>query len=372
MKKPHIYAIVPLLSSEVGHFFQYHVSVQKAFQALGGSYTPLVPKGARIHSMPPNWLNILADDRSMSRKSFFYRLKILLSNFFILRRFFATLKNQSETVVFFESFELQHLASIFLALLCTRSAIQFWFMHRFVLGKFHYKTLIYRFFHWFLEFRLGRNNVRYLTDSELLAQEQQKVFKRNIFVLPIPHAQDIFFEQNKKNEELLLWWPGGSIRQDKGLFYIQRIAEMIRGKKKIKLIVAEKAKELLPDHSQIHLIPAEISRAEYVQWMRQSNLILLPYSSIDYVHRTSGIFVEAVSLGALPVTTQGTWMAHELKKFGLDCLAIDWNRDDLIDYLTSLPSNQNIIERLKIMRTAYHEYHSEKKFGEAFACLANL
>lgn len=365
MKKPDLYAIVPVLSSQIGHCFQYHLSVQKALHSMKWDYTPLVPKDAQIPPATPQWRAILAHAESREGKSVYFRIKTLIANFFIFRRFLASLSKQSESIIFVECFDVEHFASLFLAICFNRRPIQLWILHRYVFEKLRMKTLIYRAFHWSFEKLIGKENARYLSDSETLADEQQRIYDRNFFVVPIPHTHDSFQVSKMQNKEVLLWWPGGSIRDEKGFSHVQRISLMLQDKP-MRLVIAEKAKSLISDHSHIRFIPTEISRDDYVKWMHQVDLIILPYSSIQYAYRSSGVFVEAITMGAMPVVTQGTWMAHELKKYDLDALAIDWNRPDLLDYLAGLPSNREIAERLTIMKTAYRDYHSEKKFGEVF------
>ena len=330
---------------------------------------PLVPQKASIPKTEPPWQNILAYDGAIG-KSIFFRLKVMFSNFLILRRFLVSL-GKSESIFFVESFDVEDFASLLLALFFIRPPIHIWILHRYVFDRSHKKTLIFRSFHWCFEKLIGKKNVRYLTDSELLAREQQKVYGRIFSVVPIPHGHDSSQAVKMQGDELLLWWPGGAVREEKGLSHIQRIARMIEGKENVRLVIAESAKRLLLQHSRIHFIPTEIAREEYVHWMNRAGLVLLPYSSNNYAFRTSGIFVEAVSMGAIPVVSQQTWMAYELKKFDLDELAIDWNQEKLIDLLRAIRSNDRVLAKLEQMSAFYRDFHSEEKFGEVFAQIAN-
>jgi hypothetical protein len=127
--------------------------------------------------------------------------------------------------------------------------------------------------------------------------------------------------------------------------------------------MAENAKKYFSDHSQICFIPSFLLREEYMEWMQTAELVLLPYLGKDYARRTSGIFVEAVSVGAIPVTTKGTWMAYELGKFNLTELIFDWTEVDLLDRLCILPKNQKILQKLQVMRAYYQSFHCEKGFA---------
>ncbi len=272
-----------------------------------------MPKSSCFLQKPPSWLNILNGDGKIANKSFFSRLKAGFADVFIIKRFLDSLDKQSKTIFFVEGFDIEHFVFLFLAICFSHPSIQFWILHRYVFARFHKKTLFFKLFHWLFETAVGKKNVHYLTDSELLAKKQQEVYGRTFNVISIPHAQESFQKTRMHGEKLLLWWPGGSVREEKGLKYIQRISRMICQKKNVQLVVAESARKFLPQSLNVLFVPTEISRDEYVNWMHQTDLVLLPYSSKNYAYRSSGIFVESVSMGAIPVVSQQTWMAYELK-----------------------------------------------------------
>jgi hypothetical protein len=56
------------------------------------------------------------------------------------------------------------------------------------------------------------------------------------------------------------------------------------------------------------------SKDQYFTQFCRANVILLPYDPDIYALRTSSVFLEALGLGRLVITTNGTWMAHELGK----------------------------------------------------------
>lgn len=56
------------------------------------------------------------------------------------------------------------------------------------------------------------------------------------------------------------------------------------------------------------------AKEDYFAALRRSACILLAYSPAAYALRTSGIFLEAIGLGQLVVTTAGSWMASELEQ----------------------------------------------------------
>ena len=127
--------------------------------------------------------------------------------------------------------------------------------------------------------------------------------------------------------------------------------------------MAEKAKEAFNDHEQVHFVSTMLSRKEYVEWMRIVDLVLLPYSAKDYAYRTSGIFVEAIVLGAVPIVTNNTWMAYELQRFDLFELIFEWDECNLMDRLCHLPCNINTRKKLEFMRSYYRGFHCVQGFA---------
>lgn len=365
-----LYAFLPGLSSEIGHIFHYHLSVQKAMNLIGWKYTAFVPKETLISPLPLDWLPRLAKDRWDGPKGVVRRLKVLFANIVPFRRIFQSIEKKDTAVVFLEHFELQHLASLFFALLFVKKPqFHFWILHRFFFGKRHFKTMIYRFFHWYLEKKFDSAQIKYLTDSELLAREQEKVFCRPISIVPIPHTQEI---KGKKSADssFFLWWPGGSIREDKGLSKIRYLVELLKTRPEMQLVVAETAKSFFTSWEQVLFIPTQLSQEEYLGWMQRVDLILLPYSSSDYSHRTSGIFVEAISAGVIVAVSKDTWMAYELEKFGLHQLVFHWEEENILEKLYQLRREREILEKLQSMRSQYLSFHSEKGFSSALQKLS--
>ncbi len=338
---------------------------------MGWSYFAFFPKKAEIaSSVPSHWTSCLAHDQSDGRQGFFLRIKTLLANVLPFRKVFQSIERNEQAIVFLEHFELAHLVSITIALFFLKPRFRFWILHRYDLENRRTKSFLLRLFHLMLCRKL-KNRVRCLTDSDLLARALEKRLFHPFTVVPIPHTEQARKTQTSSiDAPLLFWWPGGLIREDKGLITIQKLVSSMKERSDIRLVMAEKAKGAVSQESSVCFVPTVLSREEYVEWMQRANLILLPYFREDYRYRTSGIFVEAISMGAIPVVTQGTWMAYELGKFGLSELIFDWDETDLINRLCTLCSDQKVAGKLQVMRSHYHEFHSEQGFATALAKIA--
>jgi glycosyltransferase involved in cell wall biosynthesis len=72
----------------------------------------------------------------------------------------------------------------------------------------------------------------------------------------------------------------------------------------------------LSNLSQVELIRSSFPRkSDYFAQMCRAHFVLLPYDPGPYAVRTSGIVLEALGLGRGVITTDGSWLAHELLKF---------------------------------------------------------
>lgn len=359
--KQFVYAILPRFSSQAGHILHYHLSVEKAVRSLGWEYTAFVPKKTEYSPLPKNWENCLANDTSSKRKNLFFKGMFLFANILPFRRIF---RRKEATIIFIEHFELLHLASIAFALFFFTPMFRFWILHRYDFNQ-KKKILLYRIFHWYIEKKVGKENVRFLTDSQLLAQELKKMFRRTFLVVPIPHTEKLVSNKKKKySADFLFWWPGAQIREDKGLSVILQFLSIAAMYPNIKFVIAECAKSMLGENKQILYIPSDLSRTEYVEWMQKVDLVLLPYTAEAYTCRTSGVFVEAISLGAIPVVTKKTWMSSELERFGLSYLTFDWSEKDLFHTFCTLSDSPFLTALLEKMRMEYRKYHSEDGFAQ--------
>lgn len=359
-----VHALLPRLISKEGHIFPYHTSMQEALQLIQWNYTAYIPKKAAIFPSPLGWQAVLANDLSEKPKNLFQKLVILFTNIFPLRRIFKNIQNQPKAVLFIEHFEFQHLAAITTALFWIKPEFQFWILYRYEFGNKKAKIALYRLFLKFMNWKCGTKNVKCLTDSELLAEVLQIDLQCPISVVPIPHTDRPKLPKRKSKKPFLCWWPGSQLREDKGLFIIQQLLKLMKNQNDFKFIIAEKAKGFFSSNSNIDFISSFLSREEYLDWMQKADLILLPYSGENYSRRTSGIFVEAVSMGSMPVTTKNTWMAYELTKFGLQELIFCWDEENLIDQLTKLPNDPFLCQKLEKMTLHYQNFHTQKKFSE--------
>lgn len=359
----HVHALLPRLASKLGHIYPYHVATQKAAESLGWHYSAYAPKDAPIHPLPNGWEKTLANDLSPHPKSLIEKGKVLLANVSPLRHLFKKIEPNTDAIVFIEHFEMIHLVSICLALLFIRPSFQFWMLFRYSFNGQKKKRLAYRLVLWFISKKF-QGKFRALTDSDLLSLSISSDLNIPLTVFPIPHTENASLPKKPLSEKLKFWWPGGLIREDKGLKTLRTIVEKTSSLASLEFFMAKSAHSLFNDLPSIHFIDTYLSPKDYIKKIHETDLIILPYQAQDYKERTSGIFVEAVCMGTLVAVTEKTWMAYEYTKFGLQELIFHWGEQDLGQKLQAVLKEPLIQEKFQAMQRAYQNFHSLKGFAE--------
>lgn len=342
-------SIIPLLIHEEGHAYPYNLAVKKACELNAWEHLALIPKQCTISDLPEGWKKSLVS-YGLSR-SFFEKLSMLILNTPLLAQL---IKKHQISIVFMEQFALSEFLALSLAVFFTRANVEVWLLHRFDLSHKRVNRWIYSFF----QNILGKK-LKLLTDSKLL---QNDLFKKTIHLLPIPHTCD-FDIKKRATTEMIFWWPTSS----KGLSEIQRVvAQPTQG---VRLIATSLASSHL-NHSKIPItfIPTPLPRSEYVKWMRCADFVLLPYDQKMYERSTSGIFVEAIIAGSIPIVTKGTWMAQEYEYFDLREFIVDWREENLINHLKTLTPSVKLMK----MQNHYKAFHSTEKLADSFKTLKRV
>lgn len=364
MKEPLVFiSIQPWLQNHIGHFFAYNMDLKKACEKNGWESFSLIPKDCQIQEIPSSWIKILTSDYMSPAKTIFQKLttqwKNILPYFFFFRRI---IKKKDRVVVMMEQFGLPELSIFLLFLFFFRPKIKLLLLHRFSLQDMGRKKRIYLFLHNWISRILKKTNLILLSDSDLIAESLTTFFKQKIEVVPIPHTASNL--EVKKKEKDLFWWPGGSTRVDKGMEHIKNLSTILSiSKSKYKLVVADSAKEKIGKNSNVIYIKSNLSPNEYINNMQTMGLILLPYLAKDYHSRTSGIFVEAVAMGGIPIVLEGTWMAYELLKYDLQELIIDFTKEGIVDDLERIVTSEKIKIKLSEMQQKYLKYHSVANYA---------
>ncbi|NJP07620.1 MAG: hypothetical protein HC837_19375 [Chloroflexaceae bacterium] len=135
-------------------------------------------------------------------------------------------------------------------------------------------------------------------------------------------------------------------------------------------LVAAEAAALTPHtgRCQVQALDNSLPRWRYVQQFTASDVIVLPYDPPRYAESTSGIFVESIVFGTMPIVTANTWMAYELSKYQLTDLVLsldEWRQPDIAARLLSCARQPQLWQRLETMRQHYLHQHGEQAYAAA-------
>ena len=370
-RSPKFVSLIPNLMGGEGHIIPYHEAVSQATKKLGWEYEAIIPAHHGNQNLPLDWNGCLLDTDLEEEGNGVEKIGRIKDAFLLGLSIAQYFRNHSQkdqsTIIFLERFIHLQLFSLTVSLfLIPHKNLQVWLLYR---RDAHYdKTRsIYKFLHQVIHRILPKNQFKFLTDSELLANSLSDYFQEKITVMPIPHTDISCPEKESKIEtEIFCWWPG-SPRLEKGWDILKYIAkEIIKGGEKICFIATENADLLSnPEGINIKTTKNNLTREEYLEWLCLSDIILLPYHTDAYKERTSGIFTECIIAGKIPLVTPNTWMAEELKNYQLDDLIIDWdNAQKVCDRIIALMANPSIHTQIRIMQKDFKQFHNLENYAQ--------
>ncbi len=358
-----------IINKTEGHFYEYLVSLNQALEINDIQTVNWVPIDCEIDDK--RFIKILHRHSLSYKKNIWYQILLPFKNLKTLNGLFKKIKIKAEkqSLIFADGFVLGHLLSLIVSLLLVRPKIKLCLLHRYDPNQRFSKGKIHYFLHKLFEIIIGKNNLFLFTDTEPLAASCIKCFKKNVIVLPIPHAVKNLIDRplgkGDNRNEILCWWPG-IIREEKGLENIRKIInELFNKSKRFKIIMSEIGKDYFPPiYTNIQYVKNAIERDSYYEIMKKSDLILLPYLKEQYFSRSSGVFVEAIAYGKVVLVSEGTWMACELNKFDLNELIVDWEKEDISKKFEAIINNNEIYNKINKMKSFYEDFHSVKNFAK--------
>lgn len=130
-------------------------------------------------------------------------------------------------------------------------------------------------------------------------------------------------------------------------------------KKFIKCFVSDQA--IIKESDEIELVRLPFGSEDYHWHFNQCEVVLLPYNAYLF-SGLSGIFMEAIATAKIPIVSDGTVMAQELRKFGLGGLVMDFTNAFSWTLINEIREDPGIRARIHLMAEAYAKEH------DAFAC----
>ena len=199
-----------------------------------------------------------------------------------------------------------------------------------------------------------------LTDSEPLTEDYARIFHHRIVTLPIPinemilNADNNGQKSNGLSERYKLARDGrvcigymGDARASKGFPMLPDLVKrVVSSGAKTKFVIqcpgsasgndneappegmVELKKLAQESAGNVTLISEKLSERDYAELFNHLDIVLVPYTTSNYVEATSGIFAEALALAKPVVVPSDTWMSRELQKSGG---GLEFNRGDAGD-----------------------------------------
>ena len=236
-----------------------------------------------------------------------------------------------------------------------------------------------------------------VTDSDLLTSDYRSVFKHRIVTLPIPinkyflaneeiYASSLanFKSRYGLNKKGLYLGYMGDARGAKGFHLLPGLIHNVFTKTNDVCFAIQCPKSASGDDSsatsqgvaelreieknhkeRLLLVSERLSEEDYANMFRCLDIVLIPYLLPGYQEATSGIFAEAVALGKPTVTTEKTWMAHELQKFNGGLEIKSNNAEDLTEKVFELVANYDkYAGKAQAYRAQWCNFHNSHKLAE--------
>lgn len=362
-------ALATKLRSHSGHFSSYYQWMEQAAKHNSWKFEALVPENHSFRSLPRSWSPCLPcrspllaprcirkrHDRYLRAKAIRRKLKLITGR-------------QSDCLLFHECFDLENLAVLGQAVAkISTQHLSVCLLYR-AFSEWTEET-VSQFSYWNqrLQSQLGPDRFFLVTDCQQSIPYFTDSFAQPLQVLPVIHALP-HMEKGPESLKSISCWSPGVPKENKGIKVLGNLLSR-------KEVAADGVVFFVPKEVEgacsggavaRQIVDTGLSRDEYIRLLSTTDVVVLPYSPQAYSQKTSGVFVEAVSAGKLPLVTRGTWMASELERFRLPELIVDWNREDFYAYLVSSFEDLCIRSRLKTMQIAYQQEHSVQSLARCF------
>jgi hypothetical protein len=366
---PLIISLMFCLENEQGHIYSYNLSVGKAAHLLGWDHSAAVRAAAKINTVLDGWQMCLGTKTNRFTWRPLVKIEKMVKLIWSLMQLLHAQSAQPRPVIYFlEWFDPVHFIAFCLALVLTprRGDRYVWLLHRFEFPQ-AFITDLYRFLHRLVRWRVGRQRLILFSETDLVAAAVEQTFGQKVYVLPMPQIilpdetphLPAWNSSSERLHKVVCWWPGMPAAT-KGLTTIEQLTRLVSADASQIYLLADQKTGFtsIPGGCQVMLLPTGMPRADYLGWLYTMDVALLPYDPQAYATRTSGPFADAIVAGKPPVVTDHTWMAHELRKYQLDRLILDWSNPSIFGDLIKVAADVDISARLTQMRADYLRFHS--------------
>jgi hypothetical protein len=374
-----------------GHFVPIHVTLERCAELLNANYVAVVDQNCPPSIGTEKWLRVLHNSRNLdlhyltqfAKQRQLYRalqeIQTQIRSFSELsiriRSLIKNIRNDANSIVIYLDFAtpLQIIAIWFsvASLLHTRNKTIVW-IHFHQPGSWQ-ETKIGRIARYL--FNIFHVHIWKTTFTNEIAAENRK-YGWNLDVLPLPLNPALNAVSNhklidklngvsEKPARLICW--GLITRPEQGLDKLQNmIAHKSSNnlpKKFIKCFVREGVNILESDN--INLVRVPYGSKDYHLQFNECDVVLLPYIADSFRSKMSMVFIEAVAMCKIPIVSDGTVMASELRRFKLDELIMDFDNEFSWIVINQIRESISIRERLKVMAECYAREHDTFAYAES-------
>lgn len=372
-----------------GHPFIYNRSLKEAVESLGWTHWAAVqtidPDRPMVHALPDHWTPCLAGLHYEHiaalpplRRPIAMQQAVFATTASIVRYIHTVVqpeqqRMQRSVIYFVDFFTVSHLLPLVLAMSrILRHNTSLWLVYRMDVA-YRRTAPLYRWMTRYLQRIMPDHALVTLTDSDLLRISISHMLGTPIQTLPIPHAVGWDIDalwtpqpiQHARSRGQQVGWLPGIARTDKGVDVLHKLTRWV-GDSAVTFALAASASaglQATQGGCKVIAVPNELSQQEYGSWLSSCDFVILPYVAQEYAERTSGPFVEAVAAGKPPLVTDGTWMAHELRRFDLEGYIVDFESNDPFLQIHTCLSDITLRSKLAQMQIAYTQHHSVANFA---------
>ena len=325
----------------------------------------ILPKINNLKILASNKKVLFADHNGNSLMKFFFIIK----NYFILKKQLAELKKND--LVYIDGYSFYFLTSLIFYLLIntnlTKIIIWIRYPYNNIVKKYIFKFLIY----WFTSNPV--NTLIPITENPKLAKLLYRRFLIKTSHLPSLHKIEKIYIKNKKSSssKINILCPGSYRNEKYGSNLINFLENNINNNNHFVLNINKRFDNFYKNSSKLNIkfIKSNLDKSQYLKEINDCDIVILPYNSLDYSYRTSGIFFEVISMCKIVFVSSNTLMSEDLKKYNLKELIVnDWNNVS-VKYLINIKNNKLIKKKLMKMKLSYAKIHSKNNFINQFSRL---
>lgn len=350
-----IFCIYPVWLNNSGHEASYLETLKYLSKKTSKKLFLILPKKNKNKIKGISYMKIL---EHLSTGYLSLIIKVF-KNFRNINIFFKKKNLNYKDIIFIDGYSFDFLISLSIFLISKKkeSNLLIYCRYDFVFIK----KILFNFFIFLVSLKFS--NYKILTDTNKLYEKLiNKYSRKNVILVPVPHTViNLNLEKKSSFKKYDLYFPGQYRNEKFGTNFFNFIK--LNDENNYRFIISEKFRYYKKKNFKLKLIKTNLTHKNYINYIKKSQLIILPYSSKLYKFRTSGIFIECVSVAKPMLVTEGTWMASEYKKFNLNELIVkDWSKYNLKSNLKIIFSKKIKVKLLKIQKK-YKEFHNMYKYA---------